>query len=164
MRVYDAILDGLALIAGIVFGLMFAVIVYDVTTRALGVLVIDWVEAVCEYAILYATALAAPWLLREKGHVCIEFVRSMASPRVRAVMERLVYLTGLAMSLIVVVYSIPVIERSWDELDIRAFEMPRWLLYVPLTVGFALMAVGFARYLFGKGTLYAPVQAGDEGF
>ena len=164
LKIYDGIVDGFAFLAGLVYFFLFAIVVYDVVTRTAGVLVVTWVVAVSEYALLYSTALAAPWLLREKGHACIEFVRAMVPSAVRDAMEKLVHLVGCALSIVVVWYSIPVMIASWDEYDIRAFEMPRWLLYLPVSVGFALMAIGFARYLFGSDTLYAQVKAGDEGF
>lgn len=164
LRIYDWIIEVLALLSGIAFGIMFLLIIYDVASRTAGVLVINWVDAVSEYILLYTTALAAPWLLREKGHVCVEFVRAMVPESVRRVFEKTVYLIGLVLSIVIVVYSVPVIERSLGDLDIRAFEIPKWFVYIPMPIGFALMAVGFARFLFGGGTLYAPVQAGDEGF
>lgn len=164
MRFYDWLIETLALLSGIAFGVMFLLIIYDVLSRTAGVMMITWVDAVSEYILLYTTALAAPWLLREKGHVCVEFVRAMVPESVRRVFEKLVYLIGLALSLIIVVFSVPVIEQSLGNLDIRAFEIPKWFVYIPMPIGFALMAVGFARFLFGGGTLYAPVRAGDEGF
>ena len=68
LRIYDGVIVGLAIIAGAMVAAVFLMIVYDVAVRTLGFQPPFWTSALTEYALLYMTMLAAPWLVRQKGH------------------------------------------------------------------------------------------------
>ena len=163
LRLYDQVIAALAALSGAALAFVFISIIYDVVTRTIGLIPPTWVIATTEYALLYVTALSAPWLLRRKGHVCIEIVRTYMPAHINHLMAKTVYFLGMSVSLILVVFSIPVIEASWHEYDIRAYELPRWLLYAPLTVGFFFLAIGFARYLFGNESMYGERETSEDG-
>jgi TRAP-type C4-dicarboxylate transport system permease small subunit len=164
MRLFDRTIDAMAVAGGIILAFITLLIIVDVSARSLGLFVVDWSVAVTEYAMLYVTALAAPWLLRERGHVYIEILRARMPDPVNRVFARMVYALGLGFSLVFVGFSIPVIYDSWNEFDTRAFDVPRWLLFLPLAVCFAFIAVEFARYLFGGRSYYEAGHIIDEGF
>jgi len=159
---FDRVLDGLALIAAAIIPLMFVAIVYDVTTRNLRVFQIAWVVAVSEYALLWVTALGAPWLLREKGHVSMEAFRALLPATVNRLVERVVAALCLAACTVVTVAAVPVLIQNIGISDIRADFLQRWMLFLPVVIGFALCGVQFARFLLTGTSMYRGISA-DQG-
>lgn len=162
LRAYDRVIVALAVLSGAALAFVFVSIIADVTTRSIGLQPPTWVVATTEYALLYITVLSAPWLLRQKGHVHIDIVRASLPAGVGRVVAKIVCFVSMLVSLTIVYFSIPVIVAAWHEYDIRAYELPRWLLYAPLTVGFLLLAIGFARYLFERESMYADRERSED--
>ncbi len=156
-RVYDRLIEALAFLAGVTLFVVFASIVVIVSLRAMGVFLGTFGNAtfaLTEYSMLFIGTLAAPWLLREKGHVCIEFVRTRLGPRGQKAIAKFAYALGLVVSLIVVVFSVQAMQTNWGEWELRAFKVYKQWLIAPIGVSFLLLAVGFFRLLLGRGTIY----------
>ena len=154
--VYNWLIAALAIVAGVAIAIFCVAIIVDVVMAASGLRPPIWVGAGTEYTMLYLTLLSAPWLLRQKGHVTISGLRNMLAPRQRLWLERFTYFLALVVMLILTYYGTIL---TWEtvlsgDLDIRSFEFPRWLVYLPMPIGFALLAVEFARLLLGHDSLY----------
>lgn len=154
-RLFDRLLDLMAGLACVIVAAMFLAIVTDVVSRSTGLGGLPWVVAVCEYGLLYLTALGAPWLLRERGHVSMEVFRAMMSPRAAMIGERVVCGACMIACIISFMAGIPATIDSWNTLDERSVYMPRGILFLPVLIGFFLLAGQFARVLLGRGTVYA---------
>lgn len=161
-RGFDRVLDALAFVAALLIPFMFLSIVYDVTTRTLRVGQISWVLGVTEYALLYVTALGAPWLLREKGHASMEAIRTVLPPRVARPVERLVLVLCTAGCLVVTVAVIPVLGQNIGVMDIRSDYLSRWMLYAAVLACFALCTVQFLRFLITGTSPYQGISANQE--
>lgn len=159
-------IGALAFLAGASLALIFIGIVFNVLVRAVGFAGPYWIVATSEYSLLYIGTLAAPWLLREKGHVYIEVVRVLLPERGKWIFAKVAYTIGLIVSVIVVVFSIPVLETNWGEYELRAYQMFKQWLVLPVTLSFLLLAIGFFRYLFSNDSMYddqskgAPMEKG----
>jgi TRAP-type C4-dicarboxylate transport system permease small subunit len=162
-RGFDRVLDALALLAACIVPLVFLAIVYDVTTRTLRVGQISWVVGVTEYALLWFTALGAPWLLRERGHVSMEAFRAVLPGPLNAAMEKLVLVLCLSACTVVAVAAWPVVIQNVGVMDIRSNFLTRELLYIPVVLAFVLCAVQFARFLLTGRSLYKGISADQEG-
>jgi C4-dicarboxylate transporter DctQ subunit len=161
--VYNWLIAALAIVAGVAIAVFCVAIIVDVVMAGSGFRPPIWVGAGTEYTMLYLTLLSAPWLLRQKGHVAISGLRSMLRPRQRLWLERFTYFLALVVMLILTYYGTIL---TWEtllsgDLDIRSFEFPRWLVYLPMPIGFALLAVEFARLLLGFDSLYDDAQSVD---
>ena len=156
VRVYDRLLAVLAGAAGVAFAAIAFIIAYEVLWRALGWRPPVWPSALSEYTLLYATALGAPHLLHRSEHVIVTTAIVMLSPTARRRLERVVAAIGTIVCLIVAWYGLQVTLKA-QGLEIRSFEMPRWLVYAPVPVGFLLLAIEFFRH-FLRGALFV----GDE--
>ena len=88
---YRRLLELLAVVAGLMLAAMAFAIVLDVLVRNLGLQPPAHTLTLTEYGLLYLTMLAAPWLVREKGHVHIELVTAALRPRPRFWLTRVVY-------------------------------------------------------------------------
>lgn len=163
IKAYDAVIVGLAVLAGAMVAAVFVMILYDVTLRATGFQPPIFTSALTEYALLYLTMLAAPWLVRTRGHVFVESFTLRLGRGARRVVERFVYLLCIALCLILSYYAV---EQALDmasrgEEDWRSIVMPRWVLFAALPIGFVPAAVEFARFLFGRDSMYAGERHAD---
>jgi len=156
-RGYDGLITGLAYMAAVIVALTFAAIVIDVIIRELGVQPPEFTSALSEYAMLVVTMAAAPWLVREKGHVAVESLNMVLDDRSRLYLGKLVYLSCVILSLIIAYYGAKLAFQTAGrgEMDIRSIVMPRWFLFAVLAGGFLLCAVEFARYLFSQRSMYS---------
>ena len=153
-RSFDAVLNVLAVIAALLIAFMFVSIIYDVASRNLRLFTVTWVVPLTEYGLLYVTALAAPWLLRERGHVSMEAVRTLVSPGVLLWLERLVLVLCIAGCVAAAWLAVPVIERNFGMTDVRARFIPRWTMFAPIFLAFALCALQFLRFLLKPGSYF----------
>lgn len=153
---YDAFLGVLAAFSGVAFGAVAFFIAYEVTVRWLGLRPPVWPVSVSEFTMLYATMLAAPWVLRKGQHIQVNTLPAFLPPRLRAALGRALCFLGMAVCLLAAWYG-ALVTLGAQGLEIRSFEMPKWVVYAPLPVGFLLMAVEFCRHMVA-GTLFA----GDE--
>jgi TRAP-type C4-dicarboxylate transport system permease small subunit len=152
VRAYDAGVSGLAALAGVLVGAACALIVVDVTIRTLGFPPPAYTIALVEFGLLYITMLAAPYLVRERGHVYIDAVVSRLPRPLELAVAKLTYAIAIAASLSIMVLSAQLFREAVESgfYDEQGVDMPYWSLYLPIPVGFGLVAIEFARYLFGS--------------
>jgi len=150
--VYDGFLAVLAAASALAFGAVAFFIAYEVTVRWLGFRPPVWPVAVSEFTMLYATVLAAPWVMRQGSHIQVNSLAAVLPAPVRAALGRGLSFLGMAVCLVVAWYALRVTLTA-QGLEIRSFEMPKWLVYAPLPVGFLLLAIEFARHMVA-GTLF----------
>lgn len=161
-RGFDRLLNLFAFVAAAIIPFVFLAIIYDVTTRNLKVGQISWVLGVTEYALLYITALGAPWLLREKGHVSMEAFRTVMPAGLMRWTEKLVLVLCTVACIVVTIAAWPVFIQNIGVMDIRSDYLSRWMLYVPVILGFGLCTVQFLRFLFTGTSLYKGITANQE--
>ncbi|MHA6325195.1 TRAP transporter small permease [Roseivivax sp. CAU 1753] len=156
-RLYDGFLTLMAIIAGFMLLWLMVSVVVSVTMRNLGVQPYAWLFTSSEYAILYMTMLGAPWLVREKGHVHIELLTATLPPSGQVVVSRLVAALCTVVAVILAWKGLELfltnIERN--DFDVRAYFTPKWILTISFPISFALMAVEFARFVFGPELLHS---------
>ncbi len=156
LRIYDAAVIAMAVLAGAMLSVIFLFVIQDVTLRNMLISPPPWTVPLTEYSLLYITMLAAPWLVRTRGHVLVEVLRQSLPPDPARRLEVVVYvicvticavLAGFAVDLWIEVY------RTGEE-DVRAIDIPRTILYAPLPIGFTMMGCEFLRFLLGPESLY----------
>ena len=156
-RGYNAILNGMAVLAGILIFLSFVMIVVDVTMRIVGLIPPPFTISVVEYILLWFTMLAAPWLVRIKGHVFIDAVTQFLPPAAKKVIARVVYAICTVAASIYCVHAAGLVIDAWqrDMVDVRSVDMPLWTLYFPMPICLFFVAMEFARYLIGIDDMYS---------
>lgn len=165
IKVYDAVIIGLAILAGVVVAAVFASIVYDVSLRTLGWQPPYWTSALVEYALMTVTMLASPWVVRIKGHVFVELLAMVIPDAMLRVLATVVYLACIGICLVLAWYSGAMALEFYvrGEIDIRAIALPRWYLFGLLSGGMVLCATEFLRFLLGADTMYAARGKRAEG-
>lgn len=151
-RAYTALLYAMAFIAGATLVWLMISVILSVLMRNLGLQPFAWLFTSAEYGILYMTMLGAPWLVREKGHVHIELVTSALSEGPRRIVSRGVALACVAVCAVLAWKGVDLVVTNIAraDYDVRAYYFPRWLLTISFPLSFGLMAVEFARFVFGE--------------
>ncbi len=153
-RLYDAVIDALAWLCGATLAAVFLLIVSAVALRMTRIGEPDWILPVTEYALLFIGTLAAPWLLRERGHVAVDIIRANLSSAARRRLSSAIALGCMLLCALLVYFSIPVMAATWGEYEMRAFMMPKALLVAPVALALFLLSIGFLRALLGFSALY----------
>src|SRR5437588_6114090 len=89
-QTYDAVLYGMAWVAGSLMAAMMVTSCIDVGLRSPGYPGTAPFFTFTEYALLAVPCLGAPWLVREKGHIFVEIFLMALKPRWRAMAVRLI--------------------------------------------------------------------------
>jgi len=157
---YDGLIYGMAALAAFLMAAMMVVICLDVLLRNLGYQSSAHFFTFTEYALLMVPCMGAPWLVREKGHIYVEILLMSMGARARACMTVAIGLVCIALCLILAWYGFDIAWQNFvqSEKDVRSLDMPRWMVVMWIPVGFALMAVEFARYLWRRENFLAPLQ------
>lgn len=146
-------------VAATTVGLITLLVCYDVIGRNLGLPSLDWVNEVTEYAMPIATLAAAPWLMWRNQHVRLDLLGAVLSPVAQRRVDRLASGLGLVISLAMVWFSLRMLldSRGAGSLVMKSLVFPEWWLYVPVPIGFALLALECGRrVLFPSGLTEDP--------
>jgi TRAP-type C4-dicarboxylate transport system permease small subunit len=156
-KLYLNVLYAMAGIAGFMLMWLMVSVITSVVMRNAGLQPFAWLFTSSEYAILYMTMLGAPWLVREKGHVHIELVTAVLPGPVRRVVSRTVAALCVIVSVILAWKGAELFlgNIARNDLDVRAYYFPKWILTIAFPVSFGLMAVEFSRFVFGADLMHS---------
>jgi TRAP-type C4-dicarboxylate transport system permease small subunit len=106
-----------------------------------------WAIELSEYAILYITFLGGAWVLKEEGHVRVDWVLSRLGVRYTAWLETVNSMLGALLCLTITWFGI---ETTWSHYirgiyRITVLETPTFLILAVIPVGAALLSVQFLR-------------------
>jgi TRAP-type C4-dicarboxylate transport system permease small subunit len=160
VKVYDAVLYGMAGVAAFLMAAMMVVITLDVILRNLGYQSSAHFFTFTEYALLIVPCMGAPWLAREKGHIYVEILLMSMTVRMRARFTMLIGLICIAVCLVIAWYGFDVALRDYlqNEKDVRSLDMPRWMVVGWIPLSFLMMAVEFARFVWRRENFLAPLS------
>jgi TRAP-type C4-dicarboxylate transport system permease small subunit len=156
-RAYRGLLYAMAGSAGAMLIWLMISVITSVMMRNLGMQPFAWLFTSSEYAILYMTMLGAPWLVREKGHVHIELVTAALPPAARRVVSRGVAAACVAVCAVLAWKGAELLitNITRNDLDVRAYYFPKWILTLAFPVSFGLMTIEFGRFVFGKDLMHS---------
>lgn len=148
---YEHALTGFFATGAAVLAVVLVLIVYDVAARNLGFRPFPHTLSITEYGLLYMTMLGAPWLVRNKHHIYLQVLTALVGQRWRARMAMFVYLVCATICALLCYYSVGLAMESFvrGDVEIRSFDMPRWVMFCVLPLSFFLMTIEFLRFLLG---------------
>lgn len=161
LRVYDGVIVALTFMAGVSVAVILLLVLIDVTSRELFGNSLRFAIPIVEYGLLYFAMFAAPYLVRQKGHVYVEAAVSQLPAGGRRVAEKLAYLVCIIATGIFAYISFDIFfdRIGGTQLDIRGISFPNWIIIAPLGPCYALVATEFLRYLVGRDSYYAQETA-----
>lgn len=157
IRLYDGVVDLMALVAAIMLVWLMVAIVVSVGMRNAGMQPFAWLFTSTEYALLYMTMLGAPWLVRRRGHVHIELLTAALPEGMRRIVSRGVAAACVAICAYLALKGFELVQTNLarNDFDVRAYFFPRWLLTIAFPIGFGLMAIEFSRFVFGRELMHS---------
>jgi len=141
--IYNRLIFGMAALSALSVLLMLFLIVGDVTSRSLGLGSWAFTMPLTEIALLYFTVLAAPYLVRERGHVAVDSFIALAPIGLRRIISRIVIAVSVAATALIAVISIEMLmdaQRS-KEMVMSGIDYPFWIIALPLPFSYMLIAV-----------------------
>jgi TRAP-type C4-dicarboxylate transport system permease small subunit len=159
-KAYEAVLYGMAALAGFLMVAMMTTIFIDVVLRNLGYQSSAHFFTFTEYALLAVPCLGAPWLVREKGHIYVEMFLTSLAPAPRRVAIRAIGVLCFVTCAVLAWYGgvITMNDFLHAERDVRSFDMPRWIVVGFIPLSFAMMALEFLRF-FLRGENFLAIQS-----
>lgn len=159
ISLYDRLIFALAYMAAASLALVTVIVALDVIMRNLNMQTLRWISAVVEYVLLFSTMAAAPWLVRINGHVSLSSFVNLLPRRLQTIVGQLaLVVSALSLGFLGLISADLTMQRWMDgSVDMRSVNLPAWLLYAFLAVGFVLMACEFVRLLL-RGEVYSGAE------
>jgi TRAP-type transport system small permease protein len=147
--VHGWVVEGLAYVVGLMFGIGTALIALDVALRNLAGTGFPWLIDAIEYGLFVGTFLAAPWVLREGAHVRVDIVLTSLPPRSAAAVEMIADFIGLAVCLILLWYGVKVTltAQSLGSMVLKSIIFPEWWALAVVPLSSLLLAIEFVMRL-----------------
>ncbi len=143
------LINALAVVAGVLLCALALLICADVFGRKLGLYTIAWSFDVAEYALYAITFLAAPWVLKDGGHISVDLFTQRVSIEWRRRLFKLATSIGALVSACLCLYACRVCWISYRE-NVQIYEtfvFPEWYLLSVAPPIFFLLFCLFARSL-----------------
>lgn len=163
--IYDRFVVALACVAGVIPLFVLTAVVLGVATRTFGLQPPVWTQAYAEFSLLFCTMFVAPWLVRKKAHVFVESLISKLPLPLRRAIEKSVYVLCIVVSLVIFYFSLGkfITHLSSGEYEARSVDVPLWVVFSSLPPAFLLIAIEFARFLFGRESMYGGLDTTKGG-
>jgi C4-dicarboxylate transporter, DctQ subunit len=151
-RVFDLIIDALAVLAGIILILIILCVSLDVVLRYFMKSPLLWVDELAEYGLLYITFAGTAWLLKQDGHVVVDLIDALVSPRTRSRLDAFSSIVGVVVCSVLTYFGVLV---TWSLFARRIYnptmlEIPRGALVAVIPVGTFLLSIQFLRRLLAS--------------
>jgi TRAP-type C4-dicarboxylate transport system permease small subunit len=145
--VYEALISGFAVLAGLMILFAAGAVCADVLLRALSKHSLPWAFEVTEFLLVYIPLLTFPWLARRRQHIVIDAFTSLLPLRVARPLRIGILLLAAGTCVWVAYWGIfatfTAYERSIVTSGLVAF--PRWALLISFPLGFGMGAIEFLR-------------------
>lgn len=148
-RLLSAIENLLAVFSIAFLFLLVLIITADVVGRQVANFSMPWIVEVAEYFLLFSTFMTSAWVLREGGHISVDFFDRHLSPqgvrRLKAVAYMLTFLTAL----FVLWFSFQTTLRYYQRGSFQGnfVHVPQWLVYAPIPAGISLFSIELVRQI-----------------
>jgi len=150
VRWIDGIINGMAVIAGLLLMFMMFSICYEVVLRYFLFSPLTWVTEISEYILLYATFLGAPWVLKKDAHVKVDIVIARLGFKARKIVNLATSLISIAVCLVLVWFgtqmSVDLFQRGIPV--IKSLSVPKFLLVGIIPLGGVFLAIQFIRRIY----------------
>ena len=148
--IFDYLLDGMAFLAGTILVFIMLSVCVDVIMRYFFSNPLIWVTEITEALLLYITFLGTAWLLRKEGHVKVDIIYNLLSPRTQACFGVISSLIGIILSLSLIWYGFYV---TWDYFQRgmyspTAIEVPIAAVIIIIPIGSLMLLIQFLRRIW----------------
>ena len=142
VKVWDRLIDGFMVLAGILFWVQMLIVNIEVFSRYFLTPTI-WVAEISSIIILWICFLVAAWVLRKDAHVRMDLVLQRLRPKTQALVNSITYFTGTVVMLIVAWASLMTTIYWIGNKTPTMLMLPRSPIIAIICVGSLLFAVQF---------------------
>ena len=158
------VLNMLMLIACAIFTFAMLLVCVDVFLRYVFNSPIIWAMEVCEIILVGIVCLGMAWLMKEDGHVRLDFMLYRFSPKPRALLKVLTSVLAAVTLAVIVWYGVKEIgslmERA-NAVETGILRIPKVSLLIPLASGLVLFFIEFIRQAISQFLLFRDLGRGS---
>jgi TRAP-type C4-dicarboxylate transport system permease small subunit len=150
-RILDGVNRAIVLASSIALVLAAFVLTYSVASRYFFHFSTDWQDELSVFLIVGAVFMSSAAIQARRGHVGIEAVVSLLSPRVNRVRQWLVDLASLAFCGFFAWKSWTLLDEAWTENyhSGSTWGPPLWIPYLLMTAGMTLLSIQLLLQVIG---------------
>jgi TRAP-type C4-dicarboxylate transport system permease small subunit len=114
--------------------------------RAFGLGSLPWLIELTEYLIYAGTFIAAPWVLRQGGHVRVDILLVSLPKPLASRLEQFVNVLGLCVSIVMTYYGARAVANAYvaNMVQFKTWAVAEWILLLPIPISCTLLALEFA--------------------
>jgi TRAP-type C4-dicarboxylate transport system permease small subunit len=144
-RLFERVLITLACVAAGIVIYIVLTIDYEVVMRYFFRRPTTWVIDFTEYALLYIVFLASAWVLRDEGHVRIDLLLVVLSPKAQRLLNTITSVIAATACCLLFWFSLSVTWGAFmgGEILWKATIVPKWPIYIIMPIGSFLLIVQF---------------------
>lgn len=103
---------------------------------------LDWTEELARYLLIWAVLFGCSYAMKEEAHLEMSILRSMVGQRLEKIIHVFACLMCLVFCVIMINAGMESIENiRWSEQTTPAMQIPAWIIWLAMPVGFALMGI-----------------------
>jgi TRAP-type C4-dicarboxylate transport system permease small subunit len=164
VRAVDGISTGCAVAAALCLATAMLIVVYMVAWRATGHSTY-WEIELATYLIVAAVLVGSPYCLKTKGHIGVDLVSHLLSPRKRKVLERVLAMLGLLVCLYLAWKGLELTLEAFHkgETSGSSWNPPRWPFFALMPLGLGLTALQYVAEMLRKAPPAEPSALSGQG-
>ncbi len=144
IRLIDAFEDGLLVL---ILSSMIVFAVYQIIARNIFDEGIVWIDPLLRTLVLWVGLSGAVVATRTDNHIRIDIFAKYFSPRIRKIIQRIVYLFTLSICLLIAWHAARFIYSEYEYGTIAFSGVPSWITGLIIPLSFSLIAIRYALLL-----------------
>jgi C4-dicarboxylate transporter DctQ subunit len=140
-RPFDKLLGILAAVSGLILIFLMVAVCIDVIMRYLLNRPLSWVIEIAEYLLVYMTFLGAAWVQKLEGHVRVDVLTMMVSPRAQS---RMAFASSLIAAFVFLIIAVFGTIETWDTFE-KGVRFPSMLEFPKAPI---LAVIPFGSFFF----------------
>lgn len=151
-RIFHSIISKMAMISTFLILFIVFSICTEVVMRQIFNKPLMWTVEISEYLQVYITFLGAAWVLRKEGHVSLNVLINNIGTMPRKILYYVSNIIGALTVLLLFFFSWWVVYEQFNLKTpvIKALEIQKWIILMPLPIGSFFMFIEFAVKIFSK--------------
>jgi C4-dicarboxylate transporter, DctQ subunit len=148
---FDNLINGLAVLCGVMLIYLMLSITLDVIVRNLFNQPLPYTLDISEILLYAMTFFVAAWVLKVKGHVSMDIILQLFKPKHQALINAVTYIIGLIICIIIVWYG-TIVTLDFYQRDIITgvmLKLPRAPLLAIIPFSFLLLSIQFIKMIIG---------------
>ena len=154
MRLLSHLNRAIVILSAIALVVAASVLTYSVVLRYFTPEPTDWQDELCVFLLIGVTFMSAAWVHSQRGHIGIEAVASLMSPRANRIRYFIVDLLSALFCGFFSWKSWTLLHEAWTEgyTSATAWAPPLWIPYLAMSAGMSLLTLQIVIQAFSPST------------